>query len=380
MDRDDDIARLLPEPPPSRPARRDATIALAMRRFDGDGEPAAAARPGPAATRARWWNQRTQIGALASVLLVGVIAIPLALQTLEEAPSIPHPPRPAIEPTVTTEPAAPRAAIAKRSTSRARRESSPSPSSPAPLAAVRPAPEPGPEARAELQRPAPAPLYAAPASQDLATAHEGFPAQAPQSTMAAAQPEPTPSQPIVVTGNRLAARAAISATPVTVVSGADTEELVVTATRKARARKADRRGDWNACTVQDPERSLRGCKRLVDPGAKGEAGIAAARLADGLARAWQDDWRGAIDALDQAIAVQPKLAFAYLNRGLAHGHEGDLARAEADLDLAIRYAPHTARGYYNRSLVRRMRGDERGANADMAQAEELDSRYAALAD
>src|SRR5436309_10870299 len=31
---------------------------------------------------------------------------------------------------------------------------------------------------------------------------------------------------------------------------------VVTATRKARARKADRRGDWNACTVQDPERSL----------------------------------------------------------------------------------------------------------------------------
>ncbi|WP_163362517.1 hypothetical protein, partial [Escherichia coli] len=83
--------------------------------------------------------------------------------------------------------------------------------------------------------------------------------------------------------------------------------LVVTATRKARARKADRRGDWNACTVQDPERSLRGCKRLVDPGAKGEAGIAAARLADGLARAWQDDWRGAIDALDQAIAVQPKL-------------------------------------------------------------------------
>ncbi len=147
----------------------------------------------------------------------------------------------------------------------------------------------------------------------------------------------------------------------------------MTATRKARARKADRRGDWNACTVQDPERSLRGCKRLVDPGAKERP----ASRRRGLRTGWRGHGKtiGAARSMrwTEAIAVQPKLAFAYLNRGLAHGHEGDLARAEADLDLAIRYAPHTARGY-NRSLVRRMRGDERGANADMAQAEELDSR------
>src|SRR5436305_1321831 len=92
----------------------------------------------------------------------------------------------------------------------------------------------------------------------------------------------------------------------------------------------------SSCHARASPSASRAAAMPASPGAKGEAGIAAARLADGLARAWQDDWRGAIDALDQAIAVQPKLAFAYLNRGLAHGHEGDLARAEADLDLAIR--------------------------------------------
>lgn len=207
-------------------------------------------------------------------------------------------------------------------------------------------------------------------------------APAPPARMAAARPAPPPNAPIVVTGARLAAPSMTAATPVTVAreDEAGASEAIVTTARKSRARKAARRGDWNACTVHDPERSLRDCKRLVDPGARGDAGVAAARLADGLARAWQDDWRGAIAALDQAVAAQPKRAFAYLNRGLAYGQEGDLARAEADLDLAVRYAPHAARGYYNRGLVRRMRGDERGADADMARARELDSRYEALED
>ncbi|OSZ66626.1 hypothetical protein CAP40_12225 [Sphingomonas sp. IBVSS2] len=200
--------------------------------------------------------------------------------------------------------------------------------------------------------------------------------------MAEARPAPPSSAPIVVTGGRLAAPSKAAATPVTVADEAEAgaSEIIVTTARKSRARKAARRGDWNACTVRDPEQSLRGCKRLVDPGAKGDAGVAAARVADGLTRAWQGDWEGAIGALDQAIAVRPELAFAYLNRGLAHSQEGDLARAEADLDLAVRYAPHAARSYYNRGLIRRMRGDERGADADMARARELDSRYEALGD
>ena len=122
----------------------------------------------------------------------------------------------------------------------------------------------------------------------------------------------------------------------------ETGELVVTGARLSRA--GSRRGDWNACTVNDPERSLRGCKRLVNPAAKGAAGVAAAQLSDGLALAWGGEWARAIGAFGQAIALQPKSGFAYLNRGLAHQRNGESARAATDLDLAIRHAPYAARG------------------------------------
>ncbi|WP_167298979.1 tetratricopeptide repeat protein [Sphingomonas leidyi] len=383
MDRDDDIARLLPEPPPPRPGGRSAAIARAMRRFDGDEQPIATTPPGQPAAPVRRWRQRTQIGAFASILLVAVIAIPLALQRQAETPPAPGRPVPAIERTVATGPARPQAPAPERPVP-IRRASPHLPPTP-PSAAARPEPEPQAEAQAEPRQAAPTTGYAPFASQDLAASSQQDAAPspaAPRARMAAARPAPLPSAPIVVTGGRLAAPSAATGTPVTVAGEAESGagEIIVTTARKSRARRAARRGDWNACTVQDPERSLRACKRLVDPGAKGDAGVAAARLADGLTRAWQGDWQGAIGALDQAVAVRPELAFAYLNRGLAHGQEGDLARAEADLDLAVRYAPHAARGYYNRGLVRRMRGNERGADADMARARELDTRYEALGD
>lgn len=384
MDRDDDIARLLPEPPPPRPAGRSAAIARAMHRFDGDEEPAAAAPPGPTAAPVRSWRQRTQIGAFASILLVAVIAIPLALQRQAETPPAPSRPVPAIERTVATEPAPPQAQAPERAAPIRQAPPHLPPTPPPAAAKPEPAPAPQAEAQAEPRQAAPTTGSTAFASQDLAASSQrsALAAPAPQARMAEARPAPLSSAPIVVTGGRLAAPSKAAATPVTVADEAEAgaSEIIVTSARKSRARKVARRGDWNACTVRDPEQSLRGCKRLVDPGAKGDAGVAAARVADGLTRAWQGDWEGAIGALDQAIAVRPELAFAYLNRGLAHSQEGDLARAEADLDLAVRYAPHAARGYYNRGLVRRMRGDERGADADMVRARELDSRYEALGD
>ncbi|MDB5707855.1 MAG: hypothetical protein JWN66_4971, partial [Sphingomonas bacterium] len=153
--------------------------------------------------------------------------------------------------------------------------------------------------------------------------------------------------------------------------------IVVTGSRVARLSR-NLRGDWNACTVNDPNRSLAGCRNLVDPAATGPAGRAAARLADGLSLAWRGDNDGAIAAFDQAIALQPRLAFAWLNRGLAHERLGDLDRAIADLDRAVRYAPGAARGYYNRSLLLRQRGDTRRARADQSRAVDLDLRYGAV--
>lgn len=158
-------------------------------------------------------------------------------------------------------------------------------------------------------------------------------------------------------------------------------DIVVTAARVSRrSNAAAQRGDWNACTVEDPERSLRGCKDLVRIGAKGVAGEAATHLADGVTHAWQGDANAAVTAFGAAVALQPKLAFAYLNRALAERRLGDLDRAAADLDLAIRYAPSAARGYYYRALVRRQRGDTRRAARDEDRAVTLDPDYGDLFD
>jgi tetratricopeptide (TPR) repeat protein len=161
---------------------------------------------------------------------------------------------------------------------------------------------------------------------------------------------------------------------VTTISEEDDSDIVLTATRRGNA-KASQRGDWNACTVDDPKQSLSGCRSLVNPAAMGAAGQAAARIADGLALAWEGDIEAAIGRFDQAIAIAPKSAFAYLNRGLAKRRIGDLDGALADLDRAVLHARTSARAYYNRSRVLRERGDARRARADEGRAVDLDPDY-----
>src|SRR5437667_5146733 len=77
MSSDGDIAAALPEPPPPRPARRDAAIEAALRRFDGDGAPD---RP-RAATPAAWRGRvvRPQFAAFATIALVALIGLPVWL-------------------------------------------------------------------------------------------------------------------------------------------------------------------------------------------------------------------------------------------------------------------------------------------------------------
>ncbi|HEY6817286.1 MAG TPA: hypothetical protein VI168_17240, partial [Croceibacterium sp.] len=74
---DNDLSALLPDPPPPRPARREAAVEEALRRFDGHG-PTAPERPvgaRPASGHAGWG--RPQIAALASVALVVVVSVPI---------------------------------------------------------------------------------------------------------------------------------------------------------------------------------------------------------------------------------------------------------------------------------------------------------------
>ncbi len=153
----------------------------------------------------------------------------------------------------------------------------------------------------------------------------------------------------------------------------------ITATSQRRAaRKPAGRGDWNACTIDDPARSLDRCKGQINPGAAGPGGRAGAHVANGLMRAWQGDLDGAIANFDRAIAISPRNAIAYLNRGLALQRKGEFVRANADLDRAVRYAPGAARGYYNRGLLLRQRGEANRAEADADRAVALDPDYVAV--
>jgi len=373
---DSDLARLLPGSPPPRPAARDAAIAAAMRRFDGVPDPASAAAPDRRPAR---WVSGKQIGAFASIILVAGISLSIALNR----PGGLQPGRVEAQPTDT----APRSA--------------PAPDRPgAPKAAAtgageepRPVVKPEPPIQKPVAPAAPVVLTSGAdrrGGQDQVSSIAPPPpppppppaAMAPPPAQFARQSAPAPAaeeSPIAAAG-RAQPKATESASPVAVASRkADDEDegaldVVVTGARR-RANAYAARGDWNACTVIDPQESLRGCKGLIGIGAKGPAGEAAARLSDGLALAWRGNLDGAIAAFDQAIALKPRFAFAYLNRGLAYQRQGETERAAADLDLAIKYAPYAARGYYNRSVLRREQGNRRGADADANRAVELDPDY-----
>ena len=132
------------------------------------------------------------------------------------------------------------------------------------------------------------------------------------------------------------------------------------------------RGDWNACTVDDPDRTTATCRP--------SRGGAAALVDDGLSRARRGETAAAIAAFDRAIARSPRRADAYLNRGLLRAETGDDVGALDDLDAAIRLAPSEPRGYYNRSRILRRRGEVRRAQTDQDRAIALDPRYAAAFD
>lgn len=353
---EDDVNRLLADPPPPRPARRSATIASALERFDGF-EASSTMQHAPAPRTRAWWRTgRAQVGALASVVLVALVGIPLALE---------HPDGRLGAPPIAAPPQAGDVAVPAPDDVGSKR--------------IAVAPRSVPPASAELRTPAvtvPARSNSADVAQS--TTSPPFVASAPPppaaAPPAATAPPPPPPAP-------LAASEALADSSDAARRGAPVEDgsdVVVTGSRISRkAAAASRRGDWNACTVADPERRLHACARLVRRGGKGAAGEAAVKVADGLALAWQDDWTGAIAAFDRAIELQPRLGFAYLNRGLALERLRDTDRAIADLDRAVRYDP-SPRSYYQRARIRRASGEVRGAEADEARAVDLDPNYARL--
>jgi hypothetical protein len=91
-----DDSALVPEPPPPRPARRDAAIEAALRRFDGADEERT---PAPAKARPSW-VQRPQLAWAMTACLVAVIGLPTAFIVMRDANSPisqASPPPPAVE-------------------------------------------------------------------------------------------------------------------------------------------------------------------------------------------------------------------------------------------------------------------------------------------
>jgi Tfp pilus assembly protein PilF len=354
MTGDDDIRALLPNPPPPAPRARETAMAEALARFD-DG-PAPARKPRPAA--APWWKnlQRPQAGLLAAAALVVAVSLPFALRA--PAPLAPDAGE-QIHPGATA--GAPSAASDV--------DAAPTGTPPGTLAAGgQPAPDPGqPSARSDELAP---------------PAKKVEMAEAPPTMLPAAPPAPDASAPIVVQG-RVASRS-LQDTPVavTVVSSEEYardegRDVVVTGTRISKSRPIGR-GDWNACTVNDPSQSVSRCRKLADRAAKSVRSEADTYLSDGLKHAWDGDLDQAIASFDAALAIAPELSVAYLNRGLAHDRQGDGEAAIADLDRAVRLSPKSARIYYNRSVLHRKYGDTRRASADEQQAINLDPRYQAI--
>jgi len=431
MSSDGDIAAALPEPPPPRPARRDAAIEAALKRFDGGAAPDRPRAATPVAWRGR--IARPQFAAFAMIALVALIGLPVWLSGDHQLSSVSREPPasavsggvpgvrpgaapgavPSVVPGPTTSGSVPRQIPAVPSSTLAAKPSpevsptlEPAPTSP-PSAAIAgndymrcaggncdaPADALHLDARGASNRPGYSALPEAPAMREKRLDKDVAAGRLNRAALADAAPAPAPAPPAAVApppsayarSPAVAGRVAEDTIPDSagiVVTGArarksSTENLVVTGHRRSAAKPAGR-GDWNACTVDDPNQRLGACRTLVDPAASGPNGRAAAHIADGLSLAWQGNFDGAIAAFDQAISVSPRYAFAYLNRGLALAHKGELKRAIADLDQAVRYAPNAARNYYNRSLLWRQRGDTGRAEADEARAVDLDQRYEAV--
>lgn len=371
MNGDDDIRIALPDPPPPSPKRREANIAAAMARFDGTEEAPRARIVSPARSTG-WWAKirRPYAGPVVAAALIATITLPFAWVAYDQRGFADH------------EQAAPPVRDAKPVVEPDAAQISSEHMIPAPIAVgVDPANVKTPAPRASE-------TVAAPGKRtELAQADISPPTVFPSPP----PPPPAPPPPAmkvaeraspVVQGRALRpsvqdAPAAISSIASEAASPDRDRSIVVTGSRRAPG-KADRRGDWNACTVNDPAQAVAKCKKLANRAAKEVRAPAADRLSEGLKQAWTGDIDGAIRAFDQAIAVAPGLSVAYLNRGLAYARRGDDERAIADLDRAVQYAPRSARAYYNRSVVLRNSGADKRAAADEKRAIELDPQYEAI--
>ena len=99
----------------------------------------------------------------------------------------------------------------------------------------------------------------------------------------------------------------------------------------------------------------------------------------GLERAAQHDYSGAIENFNQALQLAPNFAAAYFRRGLAYYNLGQVLQAVSDYTEALKLNPEME-AYYARALARVTLKNLPGALEDVNRAIRLNSNYAAAYD
>jgi tetratricopeptide (TPR) repeat protein len=87
-------------------------------------------------------------------------------------------------------------------------------------------------------------------------------------------------------------------------------------------------------------------------------------LAESRRKIAAGDSKGAIEALDQAIALRPNDASLYAQRAGIHAQNKDRASALADYNKALEIDPNNAGALYGRGQQKSMMGDNKGAVED----------------
>ena len=337
---DDDIDRAgaLPPQPPPAPARREAAIAEAMRRFDGGVADALGVPP------RRPIRTRPQLAGLVAASLVVVVGLPVAWLVLNRG--APH--------SMVTSDGAADEKVAPHS------EPVPSAGSaaPGPIALVPPPPAAAvsPKSAAIAAPPREMQSTAMPAALGRvdAPALAAVPAQSAQLDLR----EERRADGATVSGNM--AKAAPSRSPP--APPPPPPPPAAPAFMANSARPAMARDQNQEATIAQKSASRA-------QSAESENVIVTAQRARPRADS------GASGALDRAIARRAKSAQDWLDKALARARAGDSAGALADLDRAVRLAPGSARVHFERARLLRARGDVQGAQAEFVRAAELDPAF-----
>jgi tetratricopeptide (TPR) repeat protein len=138
--------------------------------------------------------------------------------------------------------------------------------------------------------------------------------------------------------------------------------------------------DWAWCKGSQEsgvsvDRQIQGCIAVMQTKGLSPAELATAYNARAVAYYQSGEYETAIQDIEQAIRIYPKLAKAYYNRGIVDRAIGHLDKALADFSDAIRLDPKYVMSFNNRGLVYDAKGDYDRAIADFNEAIRLDPKY-----